>query len=252
MKYLILLLSSSVFFLSLNATERISPNDENEFPEIKPIAVELKTIIDLDSDNDGVLDSIDECPNTLPNTIVDIKGCELDDDKDGVVNSKDKCPTTPEGRVVDMDGCQLDSDNDGVVDYVDECPDTPEVFKVDFVGCPLTAILKVNFDTNKYNIKEEKQKEIQIFAQFLNDNLGYDAIISGHTDSIGSDEANQILSENRANAVKEALIKEGIASDRLTSVGEGEKNPIANNSTEEGRTQNRRIEVELKSNSLTK
>ncbi len=218
--------------------------NKDEYKHILPIAVE-----DSDHDHDGVPTSIDKCPTTPFGRKVDADGCCIDgdDDHDGVPNSKDKCPTTPEGRKVNADGCEPDTDEDGVLDMDDKCPDTPKLFKVDVVGCPQTAILKVNFDTNKYNIKDHYTEDIKKFSQFLKDNAGYNAIVSGHTDAIGSDESNMVLSNNRANAVRKAIIAEGIDAARLTSIGEGENRPIADNLLDSGRAENRRIEVELKS-----
>jgi len=66
--------------------------------------------------------------------------------------------------------------------------------------------------------------------------------ITGHTDDIGSERDNQILSEGRANAVRDALISRGIAATRIEAVGKGENEPIADNATEEGRAKNRRVE----------
>jgi len=83
------------------------------------------------------------------------------------------------------------------------------------------------------------------YAQFLKDNPAYKVTIIGYTDSTGTDEHNQKLSERRAAAVKDTLIKQGVAADRLTSIGEGEKAPVATNETKEGRLENRRIELEL-------
>lgn len=97
----------------------------------------------VDSDNDGVVDSIDECPNTAAGVDVDEVGCpieETDSDNDGVVDSIDECPNTPAGVDVDEVGCPLeetDSDNDGVVDSIDECPNTAAGVAVDEVGCPI-------------------------------------------------------------------------------------------------------------------
>ncbi len=215
--------------------------NESEFKRILPIAVE-----EADHDNDGVPTSMDKCPTTPHGKIVDAAGCPIDDDNDGIENSMDKCPTTPEGRVVNSDGCEPDSDEDGVLDIDDKCPDTPKLFKVDSVGCPQTAILKVNFETNKYDIKDNYSEDIKKFAQFLKDNSGYNALISGHTDAIGSSESNLVLSQNRADAVMKSLIQEGIEAGRLSSIGEGENRPVADNMLKDGRAENRRIEVELK------
>ena len=87
--------------------------------------------------------------------------------------------------------------------------------------------------------------KVKEFADFLKDMPNYDAKIVGHTDSVGSDSANQKLSENRANAVKTLIVKEGINATRITTAGKGEKAPIATNATAEGKAENRRIEAEL-------
>jgi OOP family OmpA-OmpF porin len=141
--------------------------------------------------------------------------------------------------------CDTDSDGDGVVDTKDLCPDTSKEFRVDGDGCPQTSTLKVHFKTKKYNIQEKYIEDLNIFAKFLEDNPGYDVIIHGHTDNVGTNEDNRILSQNRANSVKEALVNYGIEEIRLTTVGEGEESPTTTNSTAHGRAANRRIEVEL-------
>lgn len=69
--------------------------------------------------------------------------------------------------------------------------------------------------------------------------------IGGHTDNVGDDSSNQVLSDNRAKAVRDWLIENGIAADRLTHKGYGETEPIASNDTEEGRAQNRRTELKI-------
>jgi hypothetical protein len=97
-----------------------------------------------DADNDGVADSIDACPGTLPQTTVDASGCPLvaDSDNDGVSDSDDTCPGTPAGTAVDAAGCPLpsgDADNDGVADSIDACPGTLPQTTVDASGCPLAS-----------------------------------------------------------------------------------------------------------------
>jgi outer membrane protein OmpA-like peptidoglycan-associated protein len=93
----------------------------------------------MDSDNDGVPDSKDKCPDTPKGVAVDKSGCPIDSDNDGVADYLDKCPDTPKGVKVDGFGCALDSDADGVPDYLDKCPDTPKGVRVDKVGCPLDS-----------------------------------------------------------------------------------------------------------------
>ncbi len=201
--------------------------------------------IDVDSDGDGVFDQNDFCPGTPQGITVDNKGCPLDSDGDGVYDYLDQCPGTPKGLEVNNAGCPLDSDSDGVYDYKDQCPGTPQSFKVDTSGCPLSKKLMLTFEIRSYDIREESYSEVKEFAEFLKENPQYKAEIVGHTDSVGKKSYNMTLSQGRANALRKALIKEGIAASRLKSRGRGELEPIADNRTKEGRQANRRIEVKL-------
>ena len=242
MKYLFLI-TSLLLTLSIYANEI---NSEN-YPLIKPVSVEKVSLSEKDTDKDGVTDDKDKCPDTKPGAEVDAVGCEIiyDGDSDGVVDADDKCPNTRDGAVVNAIGCEPDNDMDGIPDSVDECPDTAEGFKVDEVGCPQTAILKINFDVDEYNVTPENLPKIEEFASFLQENPNYNAIIYGHTDITGSYEHNEKLSINRANAVLDTLVDLGIEVSRLSAMGMGSKDPVADNDTPEGLAENRRIEVEL-------
>ena len=88
-----------------------------------------------DADGDGVIDSLDMCPNTEAGVEVDSVGCAKDFDKDGVEDLRDQCPDTEQGVAVGRDGCPLDFDQDGVPDYKDMCPNTRPNTGVDSVGC---------------------------------------------------------------------------------------------------------------------
>lgn len=138
-----------------------------------------------------------------------------------------------------------DDDKDGVLNSVDKCPNTPAGHKVDNDGCSKLVNLHINFDTASYKVKETYQSKVKEFADFMKTMPNYDAKIVGHTDSVGSDKSNQTLSENRANAVKNLIIKEGVDASRISSKGMGEKAPVASNDTAEGKAENRRIEAEL-------
>jgi len=98
------------------------------------------------------------------------------------------------------------------------------------------------FATNETVILEQSEPSLVQLFEFLNDNPGIRIRITGHTDSVGKDEANQILSEGRANSVKQSMVQRGIDPDRIETEGKGESMPIDTNDTEEGRQNNRRVE----------
>jgi OOP family OmpA-OmpF porin len=196
----------------------------------------------MDSDGDGVLDDLDKCPNTPKGVKVDADGCPLDTDGDGVPDYLDKCPNTPKGVKVDKQGCPLDSDGDGVPDHLDECPDTPEGATVNRVGCwALKGV--VLFDFNKWDIKPEAHRLLDEVVAIMKKNPEIEGVIEGHTDSIGSEEYNQRLSEKRARAVEKYIEEHGIHAGRFTVKGYGESKPIASNDTAEGQQENRRVEL---------
>jgi len=173
------------------------------------------------------------------------KPAPKDSDGDGVVDSMDSCPNTPAGVKVDANGCPVDSDGDGVADYLDKCPNTPKGFKVDQNGCAITYNFEINFDNNSAKIKPEYMPKIEKFAEFLKNHPDVKAEIQGYTDNRGSATYNMILSEKRAKAVYEALLKLGVNKDQITFVGYGEANPIASNDTPEGRAKNRRVVAKI-------
>lgn len=101
------------------------------------------------------------------------------------------------------------------------------------------------FATNKTVILPTSEQAMSDLAAFLIQNPSVTIHITGHTDAVGSDEANQILSEGRANAVRADLIKRGVAAERMTAEGKGEREHVADNDTEEGRQLNRRVEFTI-------
>jgi OOP family OmpA-OmpF porin len=169
----------------------------------------------------------------------------IDSDKDGVPDNLDKCPNTPAGVEVDKNGCPIDSDKDGVPDYLDKCPNTPKGMKVDKNGCTISFNFEINFDTNSYKIKPQYMEKIREFAEFLKQHPDVKAEIQGYTDNRGSYEYNMVLSEKRAKAVYEALLKLGVNKDQITWAGYGPNNPIAPNDTPQGRAKNRRVVAKI-------
>ncbi len=198
----------------------------------------------LDGDNDGVYDAQDQCPQTPAGVAVNSVGCPLDSDKDGVYDYLDKCPTTSMGAPVDNKGCPLDTDGDGVFDSLDKCPTTPQGVSVDTNGCPTKLTLHINFGHDSSQVGAEYDSEIAKAAQCINEFPGNVVFIDGFTDSSGAAAYNQKLSEQRAAAVKNRLtVRFDIPESRMTSRGFGEEQPVADNSTAEGKAFNRRVEV---------
>lgn len=195
----------------------------------------------LDSDGDGVIDSLDQCPDTPQGVVVDSRGCPLDTDGDGVPDYLDKCPDTPQGVTVDPQGCPLDSDSDGVYDYLDQCPNTPIGARVDTRGC--WVIKGVKFNTGKWEITPASYRHLDEIAVILAKNPNLKIEIQGHTDNRGAAAYNMMLSDKRANAVRAYLVKHGLSADRLTAAGYGLTRPAVSNDTPGGRAQNRRVEL---------
>jgi OOP family OmpA-OmpF porin len=146
----------------------------------------------------------------------------------------------------------LDSDGDGVTDDVDQCPNTPAGVRVDNFGCPLAVTqiasikLMVNFGFDSTKVEEKYFSDLGELAEFLKRFEDVQVDVEGHTDSVGPDDYNKELSQRRAQAVVDMLVDEyGIAPQRLEAVGYGEEKPVADNSTAEGRAENRRVMATL-------
>jgi OOP family OmpA-OmpF porin len=115
---------------------------------------------------------------------------------------------------------------------------------VDSRGCPEIPDLQgVTFEFDSADLTAEGRSILDRGAAMLEGNPGTRVEIVGHTDSRGSDEYNQGLSDRRAESVRAYLESKGIAANRLSASGRGESAPIASNDTDEGRAQNRRVEL---------
>ena len=185
-------------------------------------------------------------PEPAPEPMAEAPG---DADGDGVTDDKDRCPTTPAGAKVDANGCELDSDGDGVVDSKDACPGTPAGTKVDAKGCEVMAkaisLSGILFHTDSAELRSESIAVLNATADTLNANTGVNVEIAGHTDAQGDATYNQGLSQRRAEAVRSYLTSRGVNASRLSASGYGESQPVADNSTSEGRAQNRRVELRI-------
>jgi OOP family OmpA-OmpF porin len=175
-----------------------------------------------------------------------------DSDEDGVPDHLDKCPDTPMGCIVDKDGCPLDADADGVCDGLDECPDTPPGTEVDEKGCPVqpdTVALSwaegLSFALGSAELTPQAEGVLDGLVELANKHPDTVVEIGGYTDSSGSAVFNQRLSENRALSVRNYMVLKGITPDRLRAIGYGETNFVATNDTAEGMQQNRRVEFKF-------
>jgi len=205
-----------------------------------------------DSDGDGVFDGTDQCPDTPAGATVDAQGCPTDSDGDGVFDGIDQCPDTPTGATVDAQGCPMDGDGDGVFDGIDKCPDTPPGTTVNSQGCEVmfkegvrTLVLKdVNYASDSAELTAASRSFLDTVYVGLSE-VAMDATveIAGHTDSTGSRAHNLDLSKRRAEAARQYLISKGIDPARMTAKGYGPDEPVADNSTPDGRAMNRRVEL---------
>jgi len=201
----------------------------------------------------------------LRNRIEKLEDQQRDDDGDGVVNWLDEEAGTPAGTIVDTKGrtaAPRDTDSDNIPDDVDDCPfekGTPER-----KGCPERAAgslagnnnsqevidiiesSEVKFETDKTGLSPSFKQLLTAIAKVLKDNPSYKLHITGHSDDRASEEYNKTLSKNRADAAKAYLVEQGIATERITTEGMGESQPLNPQKTVEARAENRRITFDIR------
>ena len=202
-----------------------------------------------DTDADGIADKDDACPEVAgPKAL---NGCP-DADGDGIADKSDKCPQVKGPK--ENGGCPWpDTDGDGVLDKDDKCVDVKGTVANN--GCPEISEEQVNklnayaktilFNSGKSSFQQQTFVVLQSITAILKEYPTSKFTIEGHTDSDGKDASNQKLSEDRAKAVKDYLVTNGITADRLSSAGFGESKPIDSNKTNAGKANNRRVEVNL-------
>lgn len=229
----------------------------------RPSALPKKAVV-IDIDNDGVDDSRDRCPNTRRGVGVGVNGCALKAPTPPAVLTS-KAPPLPK-----QDPLVFDVDADGVIDNLDLCLNTPAATPVDNRGCAIptqvaapapepvvvtevyqqnvvdqfTGILEgVNFHVGSSRLTGEAKSILNTVAANLNQYAEIRATIIGHTDDSGNTAANKSLSEKRAMAVAQYLAEQGVDPSRMRYAGKGEEEPISSNTTEAGRSKNRRVEL---------
>ncbi len=202
-----------------------------------------------DRDGDGVYDTDDKCPDVAG--VAANKGCPSDRDGDSVYDKDDKCPDLA-GLVANM-GCPSDRDGDGVYDKDDRCPDVPGIAANR--GCPAlkeaeakimtVAVKNINFKTGSAILTTASYKILDQVAAIVKKYDYFSLAIEGHTDNVGNEATNLKLSQNRAKACYDYLIKKGVNAGRVSSEGFGETRPIGSNETAAGKLANRRVEFNL-------
>lgn len=226
-----------------------------------------------DADGDGVADGNDLCPNTPTGSAVLPNGCEVDSDSDGVPDARDRCPATPSAIKVGTDGCPADADGDGVPDIGDRCPNTAAGAQVDQNGCEPAAPMPdkaappmkksdigtqsipapgesmvlsgVNFASGSARILPASYPVLNDIAAKLKQVQSGKVEIAGFTDNSGNSATNLSLSQKRADMIRAYLVSKGVPGSMLVARGYGPDQPVAENSTAEGRAKNRRVELRM-------
>jgi hypothetical protein len=235
------------------------PDGLDRCPRTPPGAAVNDVGCTLDADGDGVLDGLDLCPDTPKGATVDAKGCPSDADHDGVPDGLDRCPATPAGATVDALGCPGDADGDGVPDGIDKCSLTPPGTRVDAKGCPAPgaaaaaetgggrgwivpgAVFEFRssvLGAAAYPVLDSVAAMLAADAQTVAEVIGY-----AHDRLVPSD--NTLLSQRRAETVRNYLVFKGIGVSRITAIGRGSQSLIVSDTTDVARTINRRVEIRV-------
>ena len=239
-------------------------DDRDACPDVKglPDPDPKKNGCPADRDGDRILDEQDACPDEpgLPNEDPKKNGCPppKDRDGDGIVDAEDACPEVK--GVADADpkknGCPPDTDGDGIIDPEDACPQEPGKPDPDPKknGCPkvfvkegkIEILEQVQFKTGSDVILPASDDLLERVTKVFADHTEITKVlVEGHTDNRGGKALNKGLSARRAASVKKWLVKHGVDAKRLDSQGFGDERPIGDNSTDEGRQQNRRVEFKI-------
>jgi OmpA-OmpF porin, OOP family len=142
-----------------------------------------------------------------------------------------------------------DIDGDGVPDLLDDCAQTPAGVLVDAMGCPVSLYIAVNlpYEGRSAVIAPSKSMDIARIGTLLRDNPSVIAFVEGHTDNQGDQGVNQMLSERRAEKIKEMLVMAfNIEPERIQTTGYADLRPLVSNASPQGRARNQRVEVTVR------
>lgn len=206
-------------------------------PEPKPVEVVSVAPVcsdGQDNDGDGLIDFPDDpgCSGSKDASEINRQCSDgADNDGDGLIDGEDR-------------GCDGPQDDD----ETDSCREPVEGQPIDLGGCgvgDVVVLRGVHFDFDKASLTANAETILNSVVAALTEYPRITVEISGHTDSRGPESYNQRLSEQRAASVRRFLIDNGIDADRLSSVGHGESRPVDTNDTDEGRENNRRVELQI-------
>ena len=239
------------FYYSIGIAGNISKKKIVKEKPTPPLPVVIAIAKPIDSDGDGIVDSVDKCPQVLG--VFRYQGCPVPDrDGDRINDDEDQCPDVK--GVAKYKGCPIpDRDQDGVEDMQDKCPDKagnaanggcPQI-KAEIINRIQVAAQHIYFATGSYVLLKKSWPSLDEVVNILKNDADLKLIIEGHTDNTGTTQKNQVLSENRAKAVMQYLIAAGITPERLNAIGYGQQQSVADNTTGAGRAKNRRVELKV-------
>ena len=220
----------------INLKEWQSPIEGLE-NDIKSMSVNIEGFT-IDSDNDGISDSFDKCPNTPIGVSVDGSGTALDVDMDNIPDYRDADPFSNRGAQVDENGVELDDDKDGVPNSKDLEANTASGNMVNQFGISYdfsekkdkanpTFLPSIFFSSGSKIVEELNKNKLAIVALMLKKNKNIKLNVIGHTDQVGNTESNKKLAFQRAKAVINYLkINYGINENRLKAISRGEEDPL--------------------------
>jgi len=196
-----------------------------------------------DEDGDGVPDRVDACLDLrgVPSSDPLLHGCPaapIDRDGDGIPDENDACPTVPgeSTRVKATHGCPVLPDSE-------EAPEPPAT---KLAQQAIVLSQQVQFETGTAVLRPESDRVLSEVARVLTDHPEVELVeVQGHTDEVGTPDYNRQLGQSRAASVVNWLVQHGIKRERLTPKGYGSDRPIADNTSEEGRKKNRRVEFKI-------
>jgi OmpA-OmpF porin, OOP family len=230
-----------------------------------PVEAPILTMA-ADRDGDTVPDVEDACPTLVGDATPGVmrRGCPKDRDHDGIFDVDDRCPDEPgvASDLAEKNGCPSDRDGDSIVDDKDACPNERGAATNDpkTTGCPaavriegaqIVILQQVNFETGRDEIKPDSFSLLEQVAAVLKEHPEIARVaVDGHTDNAGRAQANLELSRRRSISVVRWLTEHGVDARRLETRGFGARQPLADNTTEAGRANNRRVEFLIRRRSL--